>query len=196
MGHGSTWTSPPMCVSFHLSRLEYVPIHALQICNLPCDDPFQQAIEQSMPPRTSPPPDPNTLIFGDSKLAKREDHLTPPYEINNAVGALSRKTAFVWRIFMLLDFQTNCLYPDESNMPMGCWSTPTTYLEQWCPLRLAQPCWPVILGKVLSSSLARPLSVLVHMLGSGWAIISVSGTTIGPRLLACLDLCRSIKFQW
>lgn len=82
-----------MCVSFHLSRLEYVPIHALQICNLPCDDPFQQAIEQSMPPCTSPPPNPNTLIFGDSKLAKREDHLTLPYAINNAVGALSRKTA-------------------------------------------------------------------------------------------------------
>jgi hypothetical protein len=96
-----------MCVSFPFSQLEYVLIHALQFCNLPCDDPFQQAIK-SMPHRhTSSPPDPNTPIFRDSKLAKQEDYLTPPYAINNAAGALSSKTAFVWKIFMLLTFQTN-----------------------------------------------------------------------------------------
>jgi hypothetical protein len=119
--------NPPMYVSFPLSRLEYLPIHALQFCNLPCDDPFQQAIEQSMPPpRTNPPPDPNTPIFGDSvsKLAKREDYLTPPYAINNAAGALSSKTAFVRKIFILLDLQSNCFISRRtSNTPMGCWST-------------------------------------------------------------------------
>lgn len=77
-------------------------IYNLQFCDLPCEDPFQQAILQSMPPpRANPPPDPNTPIFGDftSQLAKREDYLDPPYAINNAGGALSSKTAFVRRIF-------------------------------------------------------------------------------------------------
>jgi len=129
--------NPPMYVLFPLCQLEYLPIHALQFCNLPCDDPFQQAIEQSMPPpRTNPPPDPNTPIFGDSvsKLAKREDYLTPQYAINNAAGALSSKTAFVRirKTFILLDLQTNYFTSRQiSNTPMGCWSTiPTTSSER------------------------------------------------------------------
>ncbi|KAG5336840.1 hypothetical protein C0989_011815 [Termitomyces sp. Mn162] len=66
-------------------------------CNLPCNDPFQQAVEQDLPPaRTSPPPDPNAPIFVNSTVkAKRDDILSPPYSINNAAGPLSAKTASV-----------------------------------------------------------------------------------------------------
>ncbi|KAF5349670.1 hypothetical protein D9756_008864 [Leucocoprinus leucothites] len=67
-------------------------------CNLPCDDPFQQAIEQSLPPpRTNPPPDPNAPIFENTPrptLQRRDDILNPPYAINNAAGLLSSKTSF------------------------------------------------------------------------------------------------------
>ncbi|KAF9447127.1 glycoside hydrolase family 31 protein [Macrolepiota fuliginosa MF-IS2] len=67
-------------------------------CNLPCDDPFTQAIEQNLPPpRSNPPPDPNAPIFGNisqSRLGIRDDILNPPYAINNAAGPLSSKTAF------------------------------------------------------------------------------------------------------
>ncbi|KAG6808712.1 hypothetical protein H0H92_003164, partial [Tricholoma furcatifolium] len=66
-------------------------------CNYPCTDPFQQAIEQDLPPaRTSPPPNPNTPIFVNSTSkvhAKRDDILSPPYAINNAAGPLSARTA-------------------------------------------------------------------------------------------------------
>ncbi|KAF8162646.1 alpha-glucosidase [Crassisporium funariophilum] len=63
-------------------------------CNLPCDDPFQQAIEQNMPPaRTSPAPDPNTPIFVEGAELTKRDLLNPLYAINNAAGALSSKTA-------------------------------------------------------------------------------------------------------
>ncbi|KAJ3503381.1 hypothetical protein NLJ89_g8460 [Agrocybe chaxingu] len=71
-------------------------------CNLPCDNPFEQAIEQNMPPpRTTLPPDPNAPIFvnatssSSSELKKREDLLNPPYAINNAAGPISSRTAFV-----------------------------------------------------------------------------------------------------
>ncbi|KAF9443144.1 glycoside hydrolase family 31 protein [Macrolepiota fuliginosa MF-IS2] len=67
-------------------------------CNLPCDDPFQQAIEQFLPPpRSNPPPDPNAPIFGNVSqphIGRRDDVLEPPYAINNAAGPLSSKTAF------------------------------------------------------------------------------------------------------
>lgn len=89
-----------------------------QFCNLPCNDPFQQAIEQNLPPaRSNPPPDPNTPIFqnstnnriqiqddnhtafhgrtGANNLQSRYDILDPPYMINNAAGPLSSRTAFV-----------------------------------------------------------------------------------------------------
>ncbi|KAG7453201.1 glycoside hydrolase family 31 protein [Guyanagaster necrorhizus] len=70
-------------------------------CVLPCEDPYQQAQEQALPPpRTSLPPDHNAPIFGNStsaskrELAKRDDLLDPPYAINNAAGELSSKTAW------------------------------------------------------------------------------------------------------
>ncbi|KAF8800222.1 hypothetical protein BYT27DRAFT_7263122 [Phlegmacium glaucopus] len=50
-------------------------------CNFPCDNPFQQAIEQNQPPpRSNPPPDPNTPIFlkSSSQSSKRDDRLNPP----------------------------------------------------------------------------------------------------------------------
>ncbi|KAG6915918.1 hypothetical protein DXG01_009248 [Tephrocybe rancida] len=66
-------------------------------CNLPCTDPFQQAIQQQLPPpRHDPVPDPNTPIFVNStQKTKRDNILSPPYAIKNAAGALSSKTAFV-----------------------------------------------------------------------------------------------------
>ena len=78
-----------------------------QFCDYPCDDPFQQAIKQNLPPpRSNPPPDPDAPIFGQAPaLRKRVDHtgedvLAPPYAIDNRVptGALSDKTAYV-RLF-------------------------------------------------------------------------------------------------
>ncbi|EKM83265.1 hypothetical protein AGABI1DRAFT_69538 [Agaricus bisporus var. burnettii JB137-S8] len=66
-------------------------------CNLPCDDPFQQARDANLPPpRSSQPPDPNAPIFqNDSRpqLRKRDDILDPPYAIDNDAGALSSRTA-------------------------------------------------------------------------------------------------------
>lgn len=77
---------------------------SIQFCNLPCDDPYQQAIQMNIPPpRANPPPDPNTPIFVNSSgqpLSRRDDIdlMNPPYAINNAQGALSSKTAFVSKI--------------------------------------------------------------------------------------------------
>ncbi|KAF9528284.1 alpha-glucosidase [Crepidotus variabilis] len=84
-------------------------------CNLPCDDPFQQAVEQNMPPpRTSSPPDPNTPIFTNSsgQVGRRDDFLNPPYAINNAAGALSSKTAFTNVVHAngLVEYDTHNLY--------------------------------------------------------------------------------------
>lgn len=65
-------------------------------CNSPCADPFQQAMQQQLPPnRTSLPPDPNAPIFVNSTnmMSKRDNVLNPPYAINNAAGDLSNKTA-------------------------------------------------------------------------------------------------------
>lgn len=73
-------------------------------CNLPCDDPFQQAIDQQMPPkRTTAPPPHDAPIFTNtsanlvSRFTCRDDFLNPPYAINNAAptGQLSSKTASV-----------------------------------------------------------------------------------------------------
>ena len=186
----------------HSNPLDYLPIHALQPCNLPCDDPFQQVIEQSMPPRANPPLDPNTPIFGDSvsKMAKRwpsEDYFSPPYAINNAAGALSSKT-FIRKFFIVLNPQTNCFTSRRtSNTPMGCWNTtPTTSSERWCPLRRVKPCWPIVLGNVLYSSLARTSSVLVHMVGK-WLGDNVSLQDYYQFSTAGIsDLRRSIKFRW
>ncbi|PPQ91932.1 hypothetical protein CVT25_000975 [Psilocybe cyanescens] len=88
-------------------------------CNLPCDDPYQQAIQMNIPPpRTNPPPDPNTPIFVNSSeqaLGRRDDDddlLNPPYAINNAAGALSSKTAFtnIKHFNNLSEYDTHNLY--------------------------------------------------------------------------------------
>ncbi|EMD34263.1 glycoside hydrolase family 31 protein [Gelatoporia subvermispora B] len=73
-------------------------------CSYPCTDPFEQAVQQDLPPaRTSSPPNPTAPIFvsntGSSEhLSKRVSHKGenlqfPPYEINNADGSLSNKTS-------------------------------------------------------------------------------------------------------
>ncbi|KAF8191583.1 alpha-glucosidase [Mycena galopus ATCC 62051] len=60
-------------------------------CDIPCDDPFEQAVEQALPPaRNTPPPPPDAPIFVDTppvrrrSLRKRENLLAPRYAINNA----------------------------------------------------------------------------------------------------------------
>jgi hypothetical protein len=65
-----------------------------QLCIDPCDDSFAQAVAQNLPPpRTSPPPSPNAVIFAATH-AKRappsyasENLLHPPYAIDNAAGS-------------------------------------------------------------------------------------------------------------
>ena len=55
------------------------PTTVHQFCVFPCDDPFQQAREQNMPPpRSDPPPNPNTPIFLNStdQPSKRDDTLS------------------------------------------------------------------------------------------------------------------------
>jgi alpha-glucosidase len=78
----------------------------------PCTNPAQQAVQQDLPPgRTTAPPDPNTPIFVNStahQRRKRVDHSgedlnTPPYQINNAAGVLSDKTADV-RYILISDY--------------------------------------------------------------------------------------------
>jgi alpha-glucosidase len=189
--------NPPMYLSLHLSRFRISADPRSPVCNLPCDDPFQQAIEQSMPPpHTNPPPDPNTPIFGDSvsKLAKREDHLTPPYAINNAAGALSSKTAFVRKIFTLPNLQTNRFISRRtSNTLMGCWST-----------------IPNIFGTMMSVATCEAL--LARRPGRRTFVITRStsvgagahvGKWLGDNLsvwdhyrFSIADLRRSIKFRW
>ncbi|KAF5359365.1 hypothetical protein D9756_003598 [Leucocoprinus leucothites] len=103
-------------------------------CNLPCDDPFQQARDQNLPPpRSNPPPDPNAPIFQnttdtkrdvifpplpilpiatDIQLQKRDGILDPPYAINNRAGPLSSKTASVDAMHAngLQEYNTHNLY--------------------------------------------------------------------------------------
>ncbi|KAJ4477621.1 alpha-glucosidase [Lentinula lateritia] len=88
-------------------------------CVLPCTDPFQQAQEMALPPpRTAPPPDPDTPIFGksssitSSSLGKREDLLNPPYAIQDAAGNLSALTAWTNATHAngLVEYDTHNLY--------------------------------------------------------------------------------------
>ncbi|KAI0713763.1 alpha-glucosidase [Earliella scabrosa] len=90
-------------------------------CDYPCDDPFQQAIKQNLPPpRSNPPPDPEAPIFGQAPaLRKRVDHtgedvLAPPYAIDNRVptGALSDKTAYTDAVHAngLIEYDVHNLY--------------------------------------------------------------------------------------
>ncbi|KAF9016822.1 alpha-glucosidase [Hymenopellis radicata] len=80
-------------------------------CNLPCDDPYQQASEQGLPPRrTTPPPDHNTPIFVNSQ--RKRDLLTPTYATDNPAGALSSNTAptNIKHANGLLEYDTHNLY--------------------------------------------------------------------------------------
>ncbi|KAF9047043.1 glycoside hydrolase family 31 protein [Hymenopellis radicata] len=85
-------------------------------CNLPCEDPFQQAIQQALPPnRTTAPPDHDSPIFVNSTSVSRRrkrDLLTPQYAIDNAAGALSSKTAWtnVTHANGLVEYDTHNLY--------------------------------------------------------------------------------------
>ncbi|EIW82144.1 glycoside hydrolase family 31 protein [Coniophora puteana RWD-64-598 SS2] len=86
-------------------------------CNYPCTDPFAQAVEQDLPPnRTTSAPSGNTTIFpgwtDSSSNSKRDgassngtdngegdfNLLNPPYNIDNAAGVLSNKTANVTNV--------------------------------------------------------------------------------------------------
>ncbi|KAF8888302.1 glycoside hydrolase family 31 protein [Infundibulicybe gibba] len=80
-------------------------------CNLPCDDPFQQAIEQALPPpRSSAPPNAQAPIFVNT-MTKRDIN-NPPYAINNVAGNLSSKTAFASAKHAngLVEYDTHNLY--------------------------------------------------------------------------------------
>ncbi|TFK45940.1 alpha-glucosidase [Heliocybe sulcata] len=89
-------------------------------CNFPCDDPFAQAIEQSLPPnRTTLPPDPNTPIFvnSNSSLQKRqsltdEQLLYPAYAIEDAAGGISNDTAHSDALHSngMVEYDTHNLY--------------------------------------------------------------------------------------
>ncbi|KAF7298389.1 putative alpha/beta-glucosidase agdC [Mycena kentingensis (nom. inval.)] len=90
-------------------------------CDLPCTNPFEQAIKQALPPpRTNPPPPPDAPIFENavpvgrrSGMSKR-DLLVPQYAINNAApgGNLSSKTAYTDTVHAngLTDYDTHNLY--------------------------------------------------------------------------------------
>ncbi len=53
----------------------------MQFCRLPCDNPFQQAIDLKMPPpRSTLPPDPSTPIFTKSTTSlNKRSFLNPTY---------------------------------------------------------------------------------------------------------------------
>lgn len=89
--------------------------HWLQFCEYPCTDPFQQSIDQDLPPnRTTAPPNKSIPPFQQTNLtetnqthAKRDvqyafnhsgDNLfAPPYAIENHAGGgnLSDRTAWI-----------------------------------------------------------------------------------------------------
>ncbi|KAK7014854.1 glycoside hydrolase family 31 protein [Favolaschia claudopus] len=89
-------------------------------CDLPCDNPFEQAKKQALPPpRSTGPPPPDAPLFVNTppvrgrSLAKR-DLLTPEYSINNAApgGNLSSKTAYTDTVHAnnLTEYDTHNLY--------------------------------------------------------------------------------------
>ncbi|KAJ7891281.1 alpha-glucosidase [Mycena olivaceomarginata] len=89
-------------------------------CDLPCDNPFEQAVHQALPPpRSTAPPPPDAPIFvGTTPVRRRSiekrDLLTPQYSINNAApgGNLSSKTAYTDTIHAnnLTEYDTHNLY--------------------------------------------------------------------------------------
>ncbi|EGN96446.1 glycoside hydrolase family 31 protein [Serpula lacrymans var. lacrymans S7.3] len=96
-------------------------------CVYPCEDPFAQAITQGLPPnRTDPIPNPDTPIFGNSTYKgwrKRDEDsgfniVNPPYNIENAAGALGSLTANVTSVAAngLLMYDTHNLYGTMMSM--------------------------------------------------------------------------------
>ncbi|KAJ6606229.1 alpha-glucosidase [Mycena vulgaris] len=88
-------------------------------CDLPCDNPFEQAVNQALPPpRSTLPPPPDTPIFVNStpvrRRSKRDNLLVPQYSINNAApgGNLSSKTAYTDTVHAnnLTEYNTHNLY--------------------------------------------------------------------------------------
>ncbi|KAJ7348933.1 alpha-glucosidase [Mycena albidolilacea] len=89
-------------------------------CDLPCDNPFEQAVHQALPPpRSTAPPPPDAPIFVGTPPVRRRsiekrDLLTPQYSINNAApgGNLSSKTAYTDTIHAnnLTEYDTHNLY--------------------------------------------------------------------------------------
>ncbi|CCM04538.1 uncharacterized protein FIBRA_06719 [Fibroporia radiculosa] len=101
--------------------------HNVQFCDVPCNDPFQQAADQDLPPpRTTIPPDPNAPIFVNSSSAENsftlalhkrqldsnENVLNPPYAIHNAAGALSNLTSYSNAVHAngLIEYDTHNLF--------------------------------------------------------------------------------------
>ncbi|KAI0062102.1 alpha-glucosidase [Artomyces pyxidatus] len=91
-------------------------------CDYPCDDPFSQAVQQDLPPaRTSSPPDPDAPIFGNISFVSRkravpnhvgDDLMNPPYQIDNAAGVLSDRTAYANAIHAngLVEYDTHNIF--------------------------------------------------------------------------------------
>ncbi|KIJ63376.1 glycoside hydrolase family 31 protein [Hydnomerulius pinastri MD-312] len=91
-------------------------------CVYPCLDPFEQAIQQGLPPnRSSSAPPPNYPIFPgwtDPSMRKRSidekgfDYDNPPYAIENFVGPLGASTANVTSVHQngLVMYDTHNLY--------------------------------------------------------------------------------------
>ncbi|KAJ6469014.1 alpha-glucosidase [Mycena vitilis] len=88
-------------------------------CDLPCDNPFQQAVQQALPPpRSTAPPPPDAPIFVNTppvrRWSRRDNLLVPQYSINNAApgGNLSSKTAYTDTVHAnnLTEYNTHNLY--------------------------------------------------------------------------------------
>ncbi|KAI0683191.1 alpha-glucosidase [Cytidiella melzeri] len=96
-------------------------------CVYPCTDPFEQAVEQDLPPaRITPPPDDSIPPFNTTSLTVQKraptfafDHssdnlLVPPYAIENQAGGgnLSDRTAWVDSLHAngMIEYDTHNLY--------------------------------------------------------------------------------------
>ncbi|KAF9528421.1 alpha-glucosidase [Crepidotus variabilis] len=88
-------------------------------CNYPCDNPFQQAKDQGLPPpRKSPAPDPNAPIFTNTNLTKRDDYLNPPYAINDPYGPIAAHTGSTEIVHAngLVEYNTHNLFGTMMSM--------------------------------------------------------------------------------
>jgi alpha-glucosidase len=101
----------PTSVSDLFTSARFCAYFRIKFCVYPCTDPFEQAVEQSLPPaRITPPPDKTTPPFAVSNssqlLTKRApsfayDHsgdnlFVPPYAIQNDAGGGNLSDRTVW----------------------------------------------------------------------------------------------------